>query len=153
MNTLYSKTFCFNGITGQSAFPTAGPDWREIVWATGPWETVPIWIVGCSLDLLIVSAMDHSGGPCALAAFIGNSFSPDQMMPRRTAYSITEPVLPLRVDEWYPAGCAFPFPALAGDPNPLTGPHLDCHVFATPNGMSFVGEVNIFYVKAAAISI
>lgn len=149
MSTILTKTFPFGGQFGSP--PYSGADWVEIYWATSPWEVtsgstpIPINILASSLTARLTSTFSFSGGPVSLSGFIGNSYTPDQMMPTQIVETASGTILMLNsgVIDLRPG---MTFSATANGSNPTLAEHLDCHLFG-PAGVSFAGEVWFAYTK------
>lgn len=145
-NTLVicSWAFGFSGACGkqQPQYPYDG--WRNVAFATLPWENQSITIRAVSLDVKVTG-----NGPLSLGMFSGNNTNPDPMTPYRYFDSTGNVVDGHTESPKWPSNSGMQLPmaspdyALANNGDPRIDAHVDC----SPAGAAYQGYLFVWYTK------
>ncbi|HUC63720.1 MAG TPA: hypothetical protein VMF53_17375 [Alphaproteobacteria bacterium] len=140
-----SKTFgSFSGTCGTPAY--SFPDWGDVAWYMVPWESNSITIISAHASILISAPSSHD---LYIEAMIGNSYSPDPVVPFQFTSRPSAAILTLDLGYQFPAGYGMPFPA-PSTPTQIKAIggvdyHLDLHL-SCPRGAKYQGYVTIDYL-------
>jgi len=135
----------FSGVCGRPVYPYS--DWQDVVWYVTPWEKSSITIISAHATIVLTGG---SPGDRFLGFMIGNSYSPDPVVPYTYTWGKGTDLLTISDGFTFPAGYGmlFPPPSTPAQIKARGWPadyHIDLHLVCTA-GINYQGYVVVDYV-------